>query len=109
MIKKCIEFEKVKNAIMGQPPDLHYPSWYMSLIEKIPLINIEENNEVKKMNDMEIASILYKAADAIKWKEHMLSLPTCYNCGKKGNCKHIPSTMRDVRINCPLWKLTDYK
>lgn len=39
MIKKYIELDEIRKAIMGQPPDAHYPSWYMGLIEQLPYVN----------------------------------------------------------------------
>lgn len=40
--KEYIERGAALNAIMGEPPDAHYPSWYAGTIEKIPASDVVE-------------------------------------------------------------------
>lgn len=35
-----IEREAVRNAILGEHPDLHYPSWYANIIDSIPVADV---------------------------------------------------------------------
>lgn len=35
-----IEREAVRNAILGEHPDLHYPSWYANIIDSIPTADV---------------------------------------------------------------------
>ena len=37
-----ISREKVLDAILGEYPDPHYPSWYANIIIKIPIADITE-------------------------------------------------------------------
>lgn len=35
-----IDREAVRNAILGEHPDLHYPSWYANIIDSIPAADV---------------------------------------------------------------------
>jgi hypothetical protein len=35
-----IEREAVRNAILGEHPDMHYPSWYANIIDSIPVADV---------------------------------------------------------------------
>lgn len=37
----CITRESAIDAIMGQPPDAHYPSWYAEQIRKLPAAEVK--------------------------------------------------------------------
>lgn len=40
MDKEYIEREAALRAILGQPPDAHYPGWYADLIKEIPAADV---------------------------------------------------------------------
>ena len=42
MIKEFIEREAVIEAIMSEPPDAHYPQWYVDKIKYIPAADVAE-------------------------------------------------------------------
>ena len=42
MIKEFIEREVVIKAIMSEPPDAHYPQWYVDKIKSIPAADVAE-------------------------------------------------------------------
>ena len=39
-MKEYIEREAALAEIKGQPPELHYPSWYAGQIEEIPAVDV---------------------------------------------------------------------
>ena len=43
-----IDRQAALDAIMGQPPEPHYPSWYAAQIEKIPAVQPDHNADVSK-------------------------------------------------------------
>ena len=43
-----IDRQAAIDAIMGQPPEPHYPSWYAAQIEKIPAVQPDHNADVSK-------------------------------------------------------------
>ena len=55
------------------------------------------------MNDIDVAAILYKAADAVRQLDVLTGLPSCQDCGRK-DCKHKPLVGQWVRYNCYDWK-----
>ena len=42
MAKEYIEREAVIKAIMSEPPDAHYPQWYVDKIKSIPAADVVE-------------------------------------------------------------------
>lgn len=40
IVTEYIEREAVRNAILGEHPDLHYPSWYANIIDSIPVADV---------------------------------------------------------------------
>ena len=52
--------------------------------------------------DIDVAAILYKAADAIRYYERISILPDCNTCIKR-NCEYRPKLGSSTRINCPHW------
>ena len=42
MVKEFIEREAVIEAIMSEPPDAHYPQWYVDKIKSIPTADVVE-------------------------------------------------------------------
>lgn len=53
---------------------------------------------------LDVAAILYKAADALRWQEKILALPSCNDCRKNGHCEYEPRPGDYVRINCAFWE-----
>ena len=37
---ECIKREAVIEAIMSEPPDAHYPQWYVDKIKSIPAVDV---------------------------------------------------------------------
>lgn len=35
--------ETAKGAIMGQPPDAHYPAWYAGMLKDVPAADVRED------------------------------------------------------------------
>lgn len=48
--KEYIERDVALNAIMCEPPDAHYPSWYAGKIEEIPAADVVEIVRCKDCN-----------------------------------------------------------
>lgn len=40
MMDECIKREAVIEAIMSEPPDAHYPQWYVDKIKSIPAADV---------------------------------------------------------------------
>lgn len=40
MVKEYIDREAALRAILGQPPDAHYPGWYADSIKEIPAADV---------------------------------------------------------------------
>ena len=55
------------------------------------------------MEELDVAAILYKAADAIRYMERISELHDCNDCGRKGNCSIMPRYGEATRINCFYW------
>lgn len=55
------------------------------------------------MEKIDVAELLYRAADAIRYQEIIASLPDCSSCGKRPRCLYVPRAGAPTRINCPLW------
>lgn len=53
--------------------------------------------------EIDVAALLYKAADAIRLSERLMALHDCNDCGRPG-CQYIPDPGQPTRMNCPLWK-----
>ena len=64
-------------TILGQPPELHYPSWYAAQIEKLPPAPPEYLAEQ--------AGILVTDADTISRQAAIDALKSCY-CGGEDSC-----------------------
>ncbi len=54
-------------------------------------------------DEIDVAALLYKAADAIRLSERLLALHDCNDCGRPV-CQYIPDPGQPTRINCPLWE-----
>ena len=59
---------------------------------------ILENNSC-----IDIAALLIKAADCIRYAERISALHDCNDCGKVKTCEYLPRIGENTRINCPLW------
>ena len=64
-------------TILGQPPELHYPSWYAAQIEKLPPAPPEYLAEQ--------AGILVTDSDTISRAKAIEALKSCY-CGGEDSC-----------------------
>lgn len=53
--------------------------------------------------EIDVAAILYKAADAIRYMERIAALHDCNDCGRKGDCPIMPNYGAETRINCFFW------
>lgn len=53
--------------------------------------------------NIDVAAILYKAADAIRYMERMSELHDCNDCSRKGDCPMMPDYGAQTRINCFFW------
>ena len=54
-------------------------------------------------DEIDVAALLYKAADAIRLSERLLALHDCNDCGRPV-CQYIPDPGQPTRINCPHWE-----
>ena len=43
-----IDRQAAIDAIMGQPPEPHYPSWYAAQIEKLPAVQPDHTADIGK-------------------------------------------------------------
>lgn len=79
-----IEREAVRNAILGEHPDLHYPSWYANIIDSIPVADVAPVVHGRWKTDSDrpdtlICSICKCGFDMWKHDPHNF----CPNCGAK--------------------------
>ena len=54
-------------------------------------------------DEIDVAEILYKAADAIRYMERLTELHDCNDCARKLNCQMLPAYGAATRINCFFW------
>lgn len=81
------------DAIMGQPPEPHYPSWYAAQIEKLPAAQPATNcSEIPNGSDDTISR--RAALDAIT-DELMPSTPLSVVIRAKNRLKDLPSAQPD--------------
>ena len=77
---RLIDADALIDAIMGQPPEPHYPSWYAAQIEKIPAVQPDHNADVgKKVADEDCISrqMAIEAMGRAMWaKERLEELPS---------------------------------
>lgn len=61
----CISRHKAIEAIMSEPPDAHYPSWYADILKELPSASTELSNNSPKL-DNENGDLISRQ-DAIKY------------------------------------------
>lgn len=60
-------------AIMGQPPDAHYPSWYAGIIEKVPAADVRENTRERQITSTKAIAILSDDLQHLLWAESSIT------------------------------------
>lgn len=77
-----IEREAVRNAILGEHPDLHYPSWYANIIDSIPVADVAPVVHGRWLDAGRGIKACSNCNHGIK--EHMACVNHyCPNCGAK--------------------------
>ena len=77
----CISRQAALDAIMGQPPEPHYPSWYAAQIEKLPAVQPATNcSEIPNGSDDTISR--QAAIDAVD-SETVSTNPDYFKSGEK--------------------------
>lgn len=73
----CISRQAALDAIMGQPPEPHYPSWYAAQIEKLPAVQPEQHwipcsERLPEENGQYLITVRYKHVDGYEdvYAEH---------------------------------------
>lgn len=91
MIKEFIEREAVIKAIMSEPPDAHYPQWYVDKIKPIPAADVAEVRHGKWIqphwkNSNYCCNCSECGGEAMhreyQWDKNGI-YPICPNCGAK--------------------------
>ena len=88
MSKEYIDRDAVLRAILGQPPDAHYPGWYADSIKEIPAADVAPVVhgywvEIKGMAPPEYHG------------KHKCSV-----CGEKALCKKMHEVLSDYCPHC---------
>ena len=81
MIKEFIEREVVIKAIMSEPPDAHYPQWYVDKIKSISAADVVEVRYVRWLcvdTDTEQFFLCNRCKKKEYWESNY-----CPNCGAK--------------------------
>lgn len=55
------------------------------------------------MDKIDLANLLYYAADCIRFYERISALHDCNDCLLNGTCGYRPRPGDYTRINCPIW------
>ena len=94
MNKEYIEREAALRAILGQPPDAHYPGWYADSIKEIPAADVAPvvhgywintppyravNGSYKKAQECSVCDAFYVSDGNAPYSNH----PYCAECGAK--------------------------
>ena len=81
MIKEFIEREAVIEVIMSEPPDAHYPQWYVDKIKSIPAADVAEVRHGRWLcvdTDTEQFFLCNRCKKKEYWESNY-----CSNCGAK--------------------------
>ena len=85
------------DAIMGQPPEPHYPSWYATQIEKLPAAQPERKKPVFKTGES-VYHVSYADGtggfEINKWADW-----TCPDCGWFVGEQYIPRRHNQQKCN----------
>ena len=86
---ECIKREAVIEAIMSEPPDAHYPQWYVDKIKSIPAVDVAPVRHAKWVDNHCTACGMMPMGDEM-WKNRDFEPPLferfmdyCPNCGAK--------------------------
>ena len=89
MPKEYIEREAAIEAIMSDPPDAHYPQWYVDKIKSIPAADVAPVRHAKWVDNHCTACGMMPMGDEM-WKNRDFEPPLfewfmdyCPNCGAK--------------------------
>lgn len=84
---ECIKREAVIEAIMSEPPDAHYPQWYVDKIKSIPAADVAPVRHAKWVDNHCTACGMMPMGDEM-WKNRDFEPPLferfmdyCPNCG----------------------------
>ena len=84
---ECIKREAVIEAIMSEPPDAHYPQWYVDKIKSIPAVDValvrhgrwEKQSGLYSCSECGLTCPYDVQADVIEY----WACNYCPNCGAK--------------------------
>ena len=86
---ECIKREAVIEAIMSEPPDAHYPQWYVDKIKSIPAVDVAPVRHAKWVDNHCTACGMMPIGDEM-WKNNDCEPPLfkrfmdyCPTCGAK--------------------------
>lgn len=93
MDKEYIDRDAALRAILGQPPDAHYPGWYADSIKEIPAADVvpvvhsewdygDEPLEVDENGNVQAFCKRCGAGD-VHAKRNINKVPYCWKCGAK--------------------------
>lgn len=84
---ECIKREAVIEAIMSEPPDAHYPQWYVDKIKSIPAVDVAPVRHAKWVDNHCTACGMMPMGDEM-WKNRDFEPPLferfmdyCPSCG----------------------------
>ena len=75
-----IKREAVIEAIMSEPPDAHYPQWYVDKIKSIPAADVAEVRRGRWIEEDGI-QICSECGEEHEWEDYRA--PYCDTCGAK--------------------------
>lgn len=81
-----IEREAAIEAIMSEPPDVHYPQWYAEKIKSIPAADVapvRHERWIEKQEKDTFAGYLYSYECSECGRVEQRKEPYCPNCGAK--------------------------
>ena len=82
MAKEYIEREAAIEAIMSDPPDAHYPQWYVDKIKSIPAADVAPVRRGRWIEEDGI-QICSECGEEHEWEDYRA--PYCDTCGAKMN------------------------
>lgn len=86
-----ISREEAVKAIMGEPPSLHYPSWFAGAVKGVPSADVRENTHGRWIEDDYAYNHCSECGHELEYAEY--ATPYCPQCG--ASMEPDPETMEE--------------
>lgn len=89
---ELISRQEAIDAIMGQPPEPHYPSWYAGVIDEMPAAEWPKTGKWETVKASNGVSIDFRCSACHRFRFHngeLRKYKFCPNCGAKMNSKEV--------------------